>query len=97
MHSLQPDQLDEHIILYHGVKNNQFYKEIFKSKLKPGPGQAYQGQRGINKKLTVPKGIYGSQHLAITLGYSDPSFPIIIQFAANDYVATSNKTYFVVQ
>lgn len=45
----------------------------------------------------MPNGIYGSQHLAVTLGYSDPSFPIIIQFAANDYVATANKTYFVVQ
>jgi hypothetical protein len=31
------------------------------------------------------------------MGYTDPSFPMVIQFASKKYVQTSNKTYFVVQ
>jgi hypothetical protein len=81
---------EEYIILYHGVKNNLCYKDIFKTKLKAGPAQAFHGSRGKNPKFVVPNGIYGSQFLNVScMGYSDHSFPIIIQFASKDYVQTS--------
>jgi hypothetical protein len=42
-------------------------------------------------------GIYGSQFLNVTLGYADPTFPMVIQFSSGNYVQTVEKSYFVVQ
>jgi len=83
--------------LYHGVKNNRFFQQIFKDRLKAGPGQAYRGQKGKNPKLTVPNGVYGSQYLNVTVGgYVDHTFPMVIQFATPSAVMTSSKNIFVV-
>jgi hypothetical protein len=68
--------------LYHGVKSNSYFKEIFKTRLKPGPGQAYRGSKAKNPNVTVPEGVYGSQFLNVTNSYIDHSFPMVIQFAA---------------
>lgn len=96
VHGLDDNVIDDYILLYHGVKQNVYFQKIFKEKLKPGPGQAYRGQRGKNPKITVPNGVYGSQYLNVTMGYVDHTFPIVIQFATPSAVMTSSKNIFVV-
>lgn len=95
-HNLEPENMDDYILLYHGVKNNSYFREIFKSRLKAGPGQAYKGQKSRNPNMTVPFGIYGSQYISVTMGYVDHSFPMVLQIATPKAVMTTSKNIFVI-
>ena len=64
---------------------------ILSSKLKPGPGQAYKGKVGRNPNVSVPNGVYCSPFLTTALGYTDHSFPIVIQIASPHMIVTAQK------
>ena len=66
------------------------------SELKPGPGQGYKGKNGRVPNTIVPEGIYCSQFMNTTLGYTNHNYPMVLQVAAPRQYVTKNKEIAVV-